>query len=70
VLLANHGVLAFAADAVAAARANIVIEEAAILAANAKLIGGAKLIPSHMVELTQQRRDAFTSAGVRRAERG
>ena len=64
VLLANHGVLAFAGDPVAAARANIIIEETAILALNARIIGEAKEIPSHMVGLTQPRRDSFAAAGV------
>lgn len=67
VLLANHGVLAFADSAPAAARANIVIEEAAILGLNARAIGEAKAIPPHMVELTQQRRDRFAATGVQRA---
>ena len=66
VLLANHGVLAFAESAAAAARANIVIEESAILALNARVIGEAKVIPSHMVELSEQRRDAFAASGVQR----
>ena len=30
-------------------------------------IGDAKEIPSHMVGLTQQRRDSFAAAGVQRA---
>ena len=68
VLLANHGVLAFAGDPAGAARASIVIEETAILAMNARIIGGAKVIPPHMVEITQQRRDSFAAAGVQRAE--
>ena len=66
-LLANHGVLAFAGDAVAAARANIVIEETAILGLNARLIGEAKEIPAHMISLTRERRDSFAAAGVQRA---
>ena len=69
VLLANHGVLAFGETAVAAARANIIIEETAILALNARLIGEAKVIPAHMVELTKQRRDEFAASGVQRAGR-
>ncbi len=69
VLLANHGVLAFADSAPAAARMNIIIEEAALLAINARVIGEAKAIPAHMVALTQQRRDAFAATGVQRAQR-
>ena len=67
VLLANHGVLAFGQDAMSAARANIIIEESAILGINARILGEAKLIPSHMVEYTQSRRDEFSEAGVQRA---
>ncbi len=66
VLLANHGVLAFADGAVSAVRANIVIEEAAILDLNARVIGEALPIPAHMVEETQQRRDRFAAMGVQR----
>lgn len=67
VLLANHGVLAFAETASAAARANIVIEEAAILGINARALGAAHPIPEHMVEYTKERRDQFARAGVKRA---
>ena len=68
VLLANHGVLAFGKDPMAAARANIIIEEAAILGINARIIGEAMPIPSHMVEYTQRRRDEFAETGVQRAD--
>jgi len=68
VLLANHGVLAFGDNAMSAARANIIIEEAAILGINARVIGEAKLIPSHMVAYTQQRRDQFATAGTQEAK--
>ena len=67
VLLANHGVLAFADSAVSSVRANIVIEEAAILALNARVIGEPQPIPAHMVEETQQRRDRFAAMGVQRS---
>ncbi len=66
VLLANHGVLAFADTVRGAVRANIIIEESAILGLNARILGGAKLIPSTMIELTQERRDSFAAAGVQR----
>ena len=66
-LLANHGVLAFAADPVSSVRTNVVIEEAAILFMNARAIGKANPIPAHMVEQTRQRRDDFASMGVQRA---
>ena len=68
VLLANHGVLAFGADPMSAARANIIIEEAAILGINAGAIGKAEPIPANMVAYTQRRRDEFASAGVRKAQ--
>lgn len=67
VLLANHGVLAFAGSAGGAARANMVIEETAVLALNARVLGGAREIPAAMVSLTQSRRDEFAAAGVREA---
>lgn len=67
VLLENHGVLTFGASAPLAARANLIIEESAILGLNARVIGEAKPISAHMIEYTQQRRDQFSSAGVQRA---
>lgn len=68
VLLANHGVLAFGKDAMMAARANVIIEEAAILGLNAGAIGKAERIPANMVAYTQKRRDDFASAGVVKAQ--
>ena len=70
VLLANHGVLAFGESPSAANRANIIIEEAAILGLNARIIGEALPIPPHMVQITQQRRDDFAATGVQHAEGG
>jgi L-fuculose-phosphate aldolase len=67
VLLANHGVLAFAGSASGAARANMVIEETAVLALNARVLGGAREIPAAMVAHTQARRDEFAAAGVLQA---
>ncbi len=67
VMLANHGALAFGASPAEAASANVVIEAAAILALNARTLGGANVIPSHMVEYTQQRRDQFAQAGTQGA---
>ena len=61
------GVLAFAADPVSSVRANVVIEEAAILFMNARAVGKANPIPANMVEQTRQRRDDFASMGVQRA---
>lgn len=65
VLLANHGVLAFSRSAGAAARANMVIEEAAILGLQARTLGGAREIPAAMVDATRERRDQFAAAGTR-----
>ncbi len=67
VLLANHGVLAFGVDPMMAARANVIIEETAILGLNARVLGEAKPIPSNMVGYTQQRRDEFAAAGTQQA---
>jgi len=59
--------LTFGASAPLAARANLIIEESAILGLNARVIGEAKPISAHMIEYTQQRRDQFSRAGVQRA---
>ena len=67
VLLANHGVLAFAGDPMSSVRANVVIEEAAILYMNARAMGKANPIPEHMAQYTPERRDAFAEMGVQRA---
>ena len=67
VLLENHGVLAFGADPAAAARANLIVEEAAQMAIYAEVLGGAKPIPSEMLRATVGRRDEFARAGTRRA---
>ena len=67
VLLENHGVLALGADPQAAARANLIVEEAAQMAIFAEVLGGAKPIPSEMLRATIARRDAFARAGVQRA---
>ena len=67
VLLENHGVLAFGADPAAAARANLIVEEAAQMAIYAELLGGAKAIPAEMLKSTVRRRDEFTRAGTQRA---
>lgn len=67
VLLENHGVLAFGADAAAAARANLIVEEAAQMAIFAEVLGGAKNIPPELLRATVGRRDDFARAGVQRA---
>jgi L-ribulose-5-phosphate 4-epimerase len=66
VLLENHGVLAFGPDAVAAARANLIVEEAAQMAIYAEVLGGAKTIPAELLKATVGRRDEFARAGARR----
>jgi len=67
VLLENHGVLAFGADPAAAARANLIVEEAAQMAIFAEVLGGAKPIPPELLRATVGRRDEFSRAGTRRA---
>ena len=67
VLLENHGVLAFGADPAAAARANLIIEEAAQMAIFAEVLGGAKPIPPELLKATVGRRDEFAREGIRRA---
>ena len=67
VLLENHGVLAFGATPTAAARANLIIEEAAQMAIYAEVLGGAKIIPPELLKATVGRRDEFARAGVQKA---
>jgi L-fuculose-phosphate aldolase len=67
VLLENHGVLAFGADPAAAARANLIVEEAAQMAIYAEVLGGAKIIPPELLKATVGRRDEFARAGAQRA---
>jgi L-ribulose-5-phosphate 4-epimerase len=67
VLLENHGILAFGADPAAAARANLIVEEAAQMAIFAEVLGGAKNIPPELLRATVGRRDDFARAGVQRA---
>ena len=50
VLLENHGVLAFGANPAAAARANLIVEEAAQMAIFAEVLGGAKNIPAGIAQ--------------------
>ena len=66
VLLENHGVLAFGANPAAAARANLIVEEAAQMAIFAEVLGGAKNIPIELLQATVGRRDEFARAGVQR----
>ena len=67
VLLENHGVLAFGSDPAAAARANLIVEEAAQMAIFAEVLGGAKNIPPELLNATIGRRDEFARAGTLRA---
>lgn len=67
VLLESHGVLAFGANPTAAARANLIVEEAAQMALFAEVLGGAKPIPPALLKATVERRDEFAKAGVKRA---
>lgn len=67
VLLENHGVLAFGANPAAAARANLIVEEAAQMAIYAEVLGGAKMIPPELLKATVGRRDEFARAGVQKA---
>jgi L-ribulose-5-phosphate 4-epimerase len=67
VLLENHGVLAFGANPAAAARANLIVEEAAQMAIFAEILGGAKNIPIELLQATVGRRDEFARAGVQKA---
>jgi L-fuculose-phosphate aldolase len=69
VLLENHGVLAFGADPAAAARANLIVEEAAQMAIFAEVLGGAKAIPPELLNATVGRRDEFARAGTQRVQR-
>ncbi len=68
VLLENHGVLAFGPDPAAAARANLIVEEAAQMAILAEVLGGAKPIPPELLKATVGRRDEFARAGTQRAK--
>ena len=67
ILLENHGVLAFGSDAAAAARANLTVEEASLMAIYAETLGGAKVIPPEMLKATLEHRDEFARAGTRQA---
>jgi L-fuculose-phosphate aldolase len=67
VLLENHGVLAFGVDPAAAARANLIVEEAAQMAIFAEILGGAKPIPAELLKATVGRRDEFAKAGTQRS---
>lgn len=63
VLLENHGILAFGADAAAATRIVIVLEESAFLGIQAAALGGARPIPAHMLHASSRRAAEFEQAG-------
>ncbi len=67
VLLENHGVLAFGVNPAAAARANLILEEAAQMAIFAEVLGGAKPIAAELLQATMSRRDEFARVGARKA---
>lgn len=62
VLLANHGVLAFADDALLTARVMVTLEEAAFLAILAGSLGGAKALPDSAVAQVRARLSAVSGA--------
>lgn len=64
VLLANHGVLAWAADSQRAVQLGVIIEEAAQSAILAGPIGGAKIVPPHLLHASLERHAHFERAGV------
>jgi len=64
VLLQNHGILTFAEDIATARTLVLVMEEAAQLAINATILGGATVIPQELLHYTQQRARDFAAQGV------
>ena len=64
VLLANHGVLAWAAEAERAVMLGVIIEEAAQSAILAGSIGGAKIVPADLLHSSKERHSQFEHAGV------
>ena len=64
VLLANHGVLAWAPDPQRAVMLGVIIEEAAQSAVLAGPIGGAKVVPAHLLHASLERHAQFEKAGV------
>jgi L-ribulose-5-phosphate 4-epimerase len=64
ILLENHGILTLGADAGAAARGVIVMEESAFLGIHAAALGGAKPIPAHMLNASAERAAEFQRIGT------
>ena len=67
VLLENHGNLVFGPDPQTAARTVISLEEAAQMSIGAAAIGGAKLIPEELRDVTRERGQQFADRGSVRA---
>lgn len=61
VLLANHGILAFGSDALAAAQLIIIMEEAAQLTLDARSLGGEKPFPGDALERERRHMQQFGS---------
>src|SRR5581483_3743014 len=59
VLLANHGVLAFGGDALAAAQLIIILEEAAQLTLDARTLGGEQPFPADALERERRHMQQF-----------
>lgn len=64
VLLQNHGILTFAETLDLAKTLVLVLEEAAQLAINAAILGGATVIPPELLGYTQQRARDFAAHGT------
>lgn len=64
ILLESHGILTMGADANAAARVVIVMEETAFLGIHAAALGGARPIPAHMLHASAQRAVEFQRLGT------
>lgn len=62
VLLANHGLLAFSRDPLAAAQLIIAMEEAAELTLHARALGGEQRFPANALEQERQHMQRFASA--------
>ncbi len=61
VLLGNHGLLAFSSDALATAQLIVIMEEAAQMTLDARLIGGEKALPEGALEQERQHMQRFGS---------
>jgi len=66
VLLANHGVLTWGPQAPLAVQLGVIIEEAAQSAVLASAIGGAKVVPAHLLHASLERHARFDKAGAAR----